>query len=115
MLAFSVTTLLPGGSEAALVSMTALSKHSILILLIVASAGNTLGSVLNFWMGRFSLRYQDRKWFPMSASDLTKAQHWFDRWGQWSVLMAWVPIIGDPLTFIAGVMRMNFDFLARLS
>ncbi len=108
MLAFSAATLLPGGSEAALIGMAALSTHSISTLLIVASIGNTLGSVLNYGLGRFALHFQDRKWFPVSASELTKAQNWFARWGQWSLLLAWVPIIGDPLTFAAGVMRMRF-------
>ncbi len=108
MLAFSAATLLPGGSEAALLGMAAISTHSILSLLVVASIGNTLGSVVNYVMGRYALHYQDRKWFPVSRSDLTKAQNWFSRWGQWSLLLAWVPIIGDPLTFAAGVMRMQF-------
>jgi len=108
LLAFSAATLLPGGSEAALLGMSALSTHSITTLLIVASIGNTLGSVLNYWLGRFALHYQGRKWFPVSKDEMTKAQNWFSRWGQWSLLLAWAPIIGDPLTFAAGVMRMRF-------
>jgi membrane protein YqaA with SNARE-associated domain len=108
MLAFTAATLLPGGSEVALLGMAALSTHSTLVLLMVASVGNILGSVLNYGMGRFALHYQDRKWFPVSGSDLDKAQSWFTNWGQWSLLLAWVPIIGDPLTVAAGLMRMNF-------
>jgi membrane protein YqaA with SNARE-associated domain len=108
LLAFSAATLLPGGSEAALVAMAALSAHSIWTLLAVASVGNILGSVLNYWMGRVALHYQDRKWFPVSRAALDKSQHWFARWGQWAVLLAWAPIIGDPITVAAGVMRMNF-------
>lgn len=106
--AFLAATLLPGGSEAALVALAALSSHSLISLLIVASIGNTLGSVVNYWLGHLALHYQDCKWFPISKQDLTKAQGWFSRWGQWSLLLAWVPIIGDPLTFAAGVMRMHF-------
>lgn len=113
-LAFSAATLLPGGSEAAFVSMVALSEHSNLILLTVASLGNSLGSVVNYGLGRFALHYQDRKWFPVSSAKLVKAQTWFERWGQWSVLLAWVPIIGDPLTFAAGVMRMNIWYFVAL-
>lgn len=108
MLAFSAATLLPGGSEVALIGVAALSTYSILTLLIVASIGNTLGSVLNYVLGRFALHFQNRKWFPVSNPDLIKAQGWFARWGQWSLLLAWAPIIGDPLTFAAGVMRMRF-------
>ncbi len=108
ILSFLAATLLPGGSEAALIGMAALSTHSILTLLIVASIGNTLGSVLNYWLGHFALQYQDREWFPVSNAGLTKAQGWFVHWGQWSLLLAWVPIIGDPLTVAAGLMRMSF-------
>jgi len=106
--AFAAATLLPGGSEAVLIGLAAASTHSIMMLLIVASTGNTLGSVVNYALGRLALHYQDRKWFPISKQDLAKAQDWFLQWGQWSMLLAWVPIIGDPLTFAAGVMRMHF-------
>jgi len=108
LLSFSAATLLPGGSEAALVAMVALSEYSMWTLLLVASVGNILGSVLNYWLGRVALHYQDRKWFPVSRAALDKSQHWFARWGQWAVLLAWTPIIGDPITVAAGVMKMNF-------
>lgn len=108
LLAFAAATLLPGGSEAALLAMARLSEHSILTLLLVASLGNILGSVLNYGLGRMALRYQTRKWFPASPATLAKAQDWFTKWGQWAVLLAWVPIIGDPITVAAGVMRMGF-------
>ncbi len=114
LLAFSAATLLPGGSEAALVAMASLSEHSTLTLLMVASVGNILGSVLNYWLGRVALHYQGRKWFPASPATLNKAQGWFSHWGQWSVLLAWVPIIGDPITVAAGVMRMNFGLFLTL-
>lgn len=116
LLSFSAATLLPGGSEAALLAMAALSEHTTLTLLIVASVGNILGSVLNYGLGRMALHYQTRKWFPVSPAALTKAQGWFSHWGQWSVLLAWVPIIGDPITVAAGVMRMRFfTFLILVS
>lgn len=108
LLAFAAATLLPGGSEAALLAMATLSEHSPLTLLLVASAGNILGSVLNYGLGRMALRYQTRKWFPASPTTLAKAQGWFSHWGQWAVLLAWVPVVGDPITVAAGVMRMNF-------
>ena len=114
LLSFSAATLLPGGSEAALVGMAALSMHSIYLLLLVASVGNTLGSVLNYGLGRLALKYQDRKWFPISRLELGKAQSWFERWGQGSLLLAWAPVIGDPLTFAAGVMRMHFGHFILL-
>ncbi len=114
LLSFSAATLLPGGSEAGLLAMAALSAHSDMTLLVVASAGNILGSVLNYWLGRRALEYQGKRWFPVSANQLSKAQGWFSRWGQWSVLLAWVPIIGDPITVAAGVMRMRIDLFILL-
>jgi membrane protein YqaA with SNARE-associated domain len=118
LLAFSAATLLPGGSEVGLLAMSAMSTYSDMTLLAVASVGNILGSVLNYWLGRAALRYQERKWFPVSPALLVKSQGWCSRWGQWAVLLAWVPIIGDPITVAAGVMRMNFArflFLVTLS
>jgi len=116
LLSFAAATLLPGGSEAALLGLAALSSYSSTTLLIVASVGNTLGSVLNYGLGRMALHYQDRKWFPISTAELTKAQVWFQHWGQGSLLLAWAPVIGDPLTFAAGVMRMHFGhFLALVA
>lgn len=115
LLTFSAATLLPGGSEVGLLAMASASNHSDLTLLLVASAGNILGSVLNYWLGRLALHYRDRKWFPVSATQLARAQGWFHRWGQWSVLLAWVPVIGDPITVAAGVMRMRFGLFLLLA
>lgn len=108
VISFSAATLLPGGSEAALLLLAAQKNHTIATLLLVASTGNILGSMVNYAMGRYALRFQTRNWFPVSPSQLTKAQNWFAHWGQYSVLGAWLPIIGDPITVAAGVMRMNW-------
>lgn len=118
LISFSAATLLPGGSEAALLLLAAQDTYSTTLLLLVASTGNILGSLVNYTMGRYALRFQNRRWFPVSPAQLSKAQHWFTRWGQWSVLGAWLPIIGDPITVAAGVMRMNwlsFLFLVSIS
>ncbi len=88
--------------------MAALSQHSLLTLFTVASIGNILGSILNYGLGRMALRFQNRKWFPATPEQLAKAQNRFATWGNWSVLLAWVPIIGDPITVAAGVMKMDF-------
>ena len=108
LLSFSAATLLPGGSEAALLLLVAEGTYTTLTLLIVASTGNILGSLVNYVLGRYALHFQTRRWFPVSPEHLTKAQNWFTRWGQWSVLGAWLPLIGDPITVAAGVMRMNW-------
>ncbi|WIY25551.1 YqaA family protein [Parasedimentitalea psychrophila] len=107
-LSFSAATLLPGGSEAALLLLAAKGQYTTTTLLLVASTGNILGSLVNYALGRYALRYRHRRWFPVSPAQLTKAQNWFTRWGQYSVLAAWLPLIGDPITVAAGVMRMNW-------
>ncbi|WP_433988880.1 Inner membrane protein YqaA (plasmid) [Pseudoseohaeicola sp. NH-UV-7] len=114
LISLSAATLLPGGSEAALLALASLSTYSALTLLVVASTGNILGSILNYLLGRIALRFQDRVWFPASASQLEKAQNWFSRWGYWAVLLAWMPLIGDPITVAAGVLRMGFGLFLLL-
>lgn len=103
-IAFFAATLLPAQSEAALVALL-LGGHSPLWLVIAASAGNVLGSTLNWWLGRELVRFQGRRWFPIKPGALTRAQGWYGRYGKWSLLLSWLPIIGDPLTLAAGVMR----------
>jgi membrane protein YqaA with SNARE-associated domain len=67
--------------------------------------GNVLGSVVNWFLGRYLAHFQDRKWFPIKASSYEKSTEWFRRYGKWSLLMSWAPIVGDPLTIAAGVLR----------
>ena len=104
---FLASTFLPFSSEAVLLALAAMDGYETSLLLIVASVGNTLGALLNWVMGRFCLRWQDRRWFPVSPDHLAQATRWFGRYGLWSMLLAWVPIIGDPLTMVAGVLRVN--------
>ncbi len=75
------------------------------LLVAVASLGNTLGAVLNWWLGRELERFSGRRWFPVSPAALDKARGWYQRWGRWTLLLSWMPVIGDPLTLVAGVMR----------
>ena len=79
------------------------------LLLIIASAGNILGSVLNWYLGKKITIFQDRKWFPVSPEQLNKSQKYFQKYGLWSLLLAWVPVIGDPLTLLAGVLKVRFS------
>jgi membrane protein YqaA with SNARE-associated domain len=102
--AFVSATLFPGQSEAVLVGLLA-AKHPPLLLLAVASAGNILGAVLNWGVGRGIEKFRDRRWFPLRAAALERAQRWYQRYGKWSLLLSWVPVIGDPLTIAAGIMR----------
>jgi membrane protein YqaA with SNARE-associated domain len=97
-------TLFPGQSEALLAALVVGSSHPWL-LVVVASIGNTLGSVVNWVLGRGIERFRNRKWFPVSQAALDRAQYWYQRYGKWSLLLSWAPVIGDPLTLVAGVLR----------
>src|SRR5262245_14418144 len=114
--AFLSATLLPGSSEAALVALLALGQSDAVLLVAVATAGNVLGSAVNWAMGRFFAHYADRPWFPVSAAAFERATAWYRRFGVWSLLFAWLPVIGDPLTLAAGVLRTGFwRFLALVT
>lgn len=102
--AFLAATLLPAQSEAVLVALL-LGGRPPWLLVAVASVGNVLGSTVNWWLGRELLRFQDRRWFPLTPAALARAQHGYRRWGRWSLLLSWLPVVGDPLTLAAGVMR----------
>jgi membrane protein YqaA with SNARE-associated domain len=104
-LALLAATLLPMQSEAGLVALLLTDSYSISGLLLAAIAGNTLGSCINWWLGRSLNRFQTRRWFPVSPAQLQRAQRWYQRYGRWSLLLSWLPIVGDPLTLVAGVMR----------
>ena len=111
--AFLASTLLPAQSEA-LVAGLLLADYTPWLVLAVASVGNVLGSALNWLLGRGIERFRDRRWFPANALALKKAEGWYRRYGKWSLLLSWVPIIGDPLTVIAGVLREPFPVFLLL-
>ncbi|GHE21010.1 YqaA family protein [Halomonas urumqiensis] len=105
LVAFASATLLPGGSEVWLARLWCLGE-SPAALWAVATLGNTLGSLVNVWLGRYARRFQERRWFPASPTQLARAERWYLRFGEWSLLASWVPLIGDPLTVLAGVLRL---------
>ncbi|WP_281856099.1 YqaA family protein [Litoreibacter halocynthiae] len=103
--ALIAATIVPMQSEAVLVGLLATGDYPVTGLLAVATAGNVLGAVINWALGRFLLRFRDRRWFPVSQDQLTRAEAWYHRYGRWSLLGSWLPIVGDPLTVVAGVLR----------
>lgn len=100
---FASATLLPGGSE---VLFTYLLNQSFSpeLLLFFAFTGNTLGAFVNYLLGKYSTAFARQKGY-MSETSLRKAEDVFARYGTWSLLLSWLPIIGDPLTFVAGMTR----------
>lgn len=103
--AFGAATLLPLQSEALLVTLLLSDAYLPWALLALASAGNVLGAQLNWLLGRYAERFRQRRWFPLDQRRLAQAQGWYARYGRWSLLFSWLPIVGDPLTLVAGVMR----------
>lgn len=103
--ALVAATLLPAQSEAVLAVLVLTGDWPTGLLVLVATVGNVLGATINWALGRFLIRYSDRRWFPIGRQNLDKAAGWYSRWGYWSLLGSWLPVVGDPLTFAAGMMR----------
>lgn len=103
--AFVAATLLPAQSELVLSAMLLSGHYDPIALVVAATCGNVAGSTLNWALGRFLYGYRNSRWFPFSAVAIGAAERWYSRWGHWSLLLSWVPIIGDPLTFAAGLLR----------
>lgn len=114
--AFGAATLLPLQSEAVLLGLLIQEQHSVMALIAVASLGNILGSCVNWWLGLKIEQYKDKRWFPVSEPKLQQVQQIYQKYGFWSLLLSWVPVIGDPITLIAGLMKENFArFLLMVS
>jgi len=108
ILSFFVATIIPFGSEIYLASLIITNKYNIFLLLFVASLGNILGSVFNWICGYYSVYFIKKKWFPVSENKINKASSFFTKYGKWSLLLGWLPFIGDPITFVAGTLRYSF-------
>lgn len=106
--ALAAGSILPMQSEAALAGLLLATELSPVALVAVATVGNVLGSAINWLLGRSVERFRNRRWFPVSEPMLERAKAWYHRYGRWSLLLSWVPVIGDPLTVVAGVMREPF-------
>ena len=111
-ISFLAATILPFSSELSLAGLISTSNFNNLLLLIAASLGNILGSVVNWLIGFYSRNFYSKKWFPFNEMQITRSSKWFEKFGKWSLLFAWVPILGDPLTLVAGLLRVRFlDFI----
>jgi|TARA_B110000971_G_scaffold211929_1_gene240776 membrane protein YqaA with SNARE-associated domain len=103
--AFVAATLLPAQSEAVLSFYILSAPQTVFALILVATVGNVLGSVVNWIVGFYATRFQNRKWFPATPSQMQRAEKFYRKYGRYSLLLSWVPFIGDPITVIAGVLR----------
>src|SRR3546814_11895468 len=96
--ALASATLLPGSSEVVLLALLASGTGDVATLVFVATVGNVLGSLVNWAIGRFLSAFRDRRWFPVKPDAYDRAVAWYGRYGRWSLLMSWVPFVGDALT-----------------
>ena len=108
LISFLAATIFPLSSELTLASLLSTSEYNSFALIGAASLGNILGSIFNWLLGFYLFKYISKKWFPFKENQTNDAIKRFNKFGVWSLLFAWVPIIGDPLTFIAGVLKINF-------
>ena len=111
-ISFLAATILPFSSELTLVGLISTSNYDNLLLLVFASFGNVLGSIFNWGLGFYARNLTIKKWFPFKETQIERSSKWFSKFGKWSLLFAWLPIVGDPLTFVAGLLRVRFlDFI----
>ena len=116
VVSFMVATIVPFGSEIYFATLLSINEYNSLLLLIAASTGNILGSVFNWICGYYAAYFIQKKWFPINQNQINKATNFFLKYGKWSLLLAWLPFIGDPLTFVAGTLRYSFlPFLLLVS
>ena len=103
--AFLAATIIPAQSEAGLSALILTTGNNVILLVVVATFGNVLGAVVNWYLGRWVNRFSDRRWFPIKPLQLSRATLWYRKYGRWSLLLSWLPFIGDPITIAAGVLR----------
>ena len=111
--AFLAATLLPLSSELVL-SALLLAGENTLTVIFIATFANVLGSIVNYLIGRWGADGILHRWFKLSSAQTDKGEPQFNRYGKWSLLFSWLPIIGDPLTFIAGVLKVRFSLFLIL-
>jgi membrane protein YqaA with SNARE-associated domain len=105
--ALGAATILPMSSEVVLGALAFAGTSDVLLLLAVATAGNTLGAVVNWGIGRYAATWRTRL-LSLDEARFERACRWFNRWGIWCLLLSWLPVVGDPLTLVAGVLRTAF-------
>jgi len=103
--AFLAATILPAQSEAILAYQLSVSPGALAGLVTMATVGNVLGAMVNWALGRFLTHHRERPWFPVQPHRLRKAEQQYRKYGRFSLLLSWVPVIGDPITVVAGLLR----------
>ncbi|RMH63008.1 MAG: DedA family protein [Calditrichaeota bacterium] len=110
---FLAATILPFSSEALLLFLVE-KQFNIPALLLTASIGNIGGALVNYYLGRLGSRKALHTWLRMDDTAIQNARRRYNKWGVWSLLLAWVPVIGDPLTVAAGLFGTSFPLFLLL-
>jgi membrane protein YqaA with SNARE-associated domain len=105
--ALAASTILPMSSEVVLGALAVSGATDVWLLLAVATAGNTLGAVVNWGIGLYASTWRTRLHW-LEEAKFERACRWFNRWGIWCLLLSWLPVVGDPLTLVAGALRTAF-------
>lgn len=100
-----VATIIPFGSEVYFITLLSLEKYNHFILFLVVSVGNVLGSLFNWICGFYINFFIKKSWFPINNKIIDRGNKLFIKYGKWSLLISWFPLIGDPITFAAGTLR----------
>lgn len=103
-------TVIPAQAELVLFALLATGEYDEWLLVGAACAGNVLGTSVNWWIGRYINRFQKARWFPVKKKYLKKAERLFQKHGKITLLLAGIPFIGDPITIVAGMLKVNFWF-----
>ncbi len=115
--ALLAATILPFSSEVFLYALLRGEEGwtvTTVLTIAVATLGNVLGACINWWLGKELLRFRHKRWFYFDDKQIARAQAWFHHYGVWTLLLSWVPVVGDPLTLIAGFLRVRFALFLLL-
>jgi membrane protein YqaA with SNARE-associated domain len=116
LIAGTILPFLPGSSELVLAGFLAAGQGDPWILVASASMGNIIGSIINYFIGRYVSGLAGRRWFPVTEAQMERASIRFNRYGVWILLMSWLPAAGDVITIVAGFLRTDFKlFLVLIS
>jgi membrane protein YqaA with SNARE-associated domain len=107
-MSFLASTLLPLGSEWLLVAML-IQRHDPLATVMVATVGNYLGACTSYFIGIYGGDFLIRRVLRIGDMERNRAERFFERYGSWSLLLSWLPFIGDPLCLVGGVLNVPFS------
>lgn len=114
ILSFLAATLIPLGSEWLLILLLQQGEYQTLTLIGVAGVGNYLGSCTNYGIGLWGSEFLIKRLLRIGDAEVSRAKHFYARYGLWSLFFSWLPIIGDPLCVVAGIFRIKFSIFSAL-